>query len=167
MEADLVEQKGKMRDINLIPNIMVDSPSPEMPELRPTAVAEQSSFAFPPPPNPVEQAKMGLKPVPVAPVIEVEDVPTRTPSRLTFNEKVNKFKAISMENINQILKPPKAPQLNNQGAGVAGKHCTLYNLPDGDEQNKVGLMTSTPALQRGYIRSRENVLENKTVISYY
>ena len=68
-----------------------------------------SDESFPPPPNPAEQAKLSLKPVfkrqegldedqGVADGNRFEDMDTtRTPSRLTFNEKVKKFRAISMD----------------------------------------------------------------------
>ena len=68
-----------------------------------------SDESFPPPPNLAEQAKLSLKPVfkrqenldedqGATNGHELDDMnTTRTPSRLTFNEKVKKFRAISMD----------------------------------------------------------------------
>ena len=104
-----------MRDTNQIPKIVVQSPGVEMPILRSSSSQNSmpkpsmSDESFPPPPNPAEQAKLSLKPVfkrqegldedqGVADGNRFEDMDTtRTPSRLTFNEKVKKFRAISMD----------------------------------------------------------------------
>ena len=103
-----------MRDTNQIPKIVVQSPGVEMPILRSSSSQNSmpkpsmSDESFPPPPNPAEQAKLSLKPVfkrqegldedQCATDGRFEDMDTtRTPSRLTFNEKVKKFRAISMD----------------------------------------------------------------------
>ena len=103
-----------MRDTNQIPKIVVQSPGVEMPILRSSSSKNSmprpsmSDESFPPPPNPAEQAKLSLKPVfkrqegldedQCATDGRFEDMDTtRTPSRLTFNEKVKKFRAISMD----------------------------------------------------------------------
>ena len=109
------KQKEQMRDTNQIPKIVVQSPGVEMPILRSSSSQNSmpkpsmSDESFPPPPNPAEQAKLSLKPVSkrqegldedqgAADGNRFEDMDTtRTPSRLTFNEKVKKFRAISMD----------------------------------------------------------------------
>ena len=61
IDDGLVETKDNMRDINQIPNITVDSPSPELPDLKPVP-KNNDSLTFPPPPTEAEQAKMSLRP---------------------------------------------------------------------------------------------------------
>ena len=109
------KQKEQMRDTNQIPRIVVESPGVEMPILRSSGSQNSmpkpsmSDESFPPPPNLAEQAKLSLKPVfkrqenldedqGATNGHELDDMnTTRTPSRLTFNEKVKKFRAISMD----------------------------------------------------------------------
>ena len=108
------QQKEQMRDTNQIPRIVVESPGVEMPILRSSGSQNSmpkpsmSDESFPPPPNLAEQAKLSLKPVfkrqgnldeeGTTDGHQLDDMnTTRTPSRLTFNEKVKKFRAISMD----------------------------------------------------------------------
>ena len=126
-----------MRDTNLIPRIDIISPSPEMPELRPTATGVEKRMPtpdfFPPPPNPAEAAKLSLRPV-LQKEAQVDEETnedqgeqlstTKTPSRLTFGEKLSKFRAISLEESSKM--PNEAPLAPPPG----------------------GLVTSTPAVGR-------------------
>ena len=152
IDGQLVEQKDKMRDINQIPKITVATPSPELPQLKTVPQNIQNdSFTFPPPPTEAEKAKMGLKPVP-----ETEDqesssepeVPTRTPSRLTFNEKLTKFRTISMDQ-------EKQPKISKSNPDL------LEEI--GSELIQAGLVTSTPSVQRSQSRETKIPVFKKTV----
>ena len=103
---------------------------------------------FPPPPNPAEAAKMSLKPVlkkqDVQLDVEPEEKPdmnaTRTPSRLTFGEKLNKFKAISLDDVNT--------------APVKKSSKTQLEQP---QMPPPGMVTSTPAIGRTLPLSKKQV----------
>ena len=154
LEPELIHQKERMRDIASIPRIDVTSPSPDLPELKPTGSTSQTDRQlptpdlafFPPPPNPAETAKMSLKPV-LKKQGEVEEEveesekadinATRTPSRLTFGEKLNKFRAISLD------EPQQAPQtMKTSNAQLEQTHVVDLPLPPH------GMVTSTPAVHR-------------------
>ena len=103
---------------------------------------------FPPPPNPAEAAKMSLKPVlkkqDAQTEVEPDEKPnmnaTRTPSRLTFGEKLNKFKAISLDDVNTApVKKTSKTQLEQ----------TQMPPP--------GMVTSTPAIGRTVPLSKKQV----------
>ena len=154
LEPELIHQKERMRDTASIPRIDVTSPSPDLPELKPTGSSSQTDKRlptpdlafFPPPPNPAETAKMSLKPVlKKQGEVEGEDEEpekadmnaTRTPSRLTFGEKLNKFRAISLDDPQQA--PPTKKTSNTQ---LEQTHVVDLPLPP------QGMVTSTPAVHR-------------------
>ena len=153
LEPELIHQKERMRDTRQIPRIDVTSPSPDLPELKPTATERRlpTPDFFPPPPNPAETAKMSLKPVlkkqknvnektVVQQKRNVEMDTTRTPSRLTFGEKLDKFRAISLDE-------PKATQL-------------VEELPP----PPLGMVTSTPFVGRG-IEKKQVCLRDSLISS--
>jgi len=164
LEPDLIQQKEQMRDTNQIPKIVVQSPGVEMPILRSSSSQNSmpkpsmSDESFPPPPNPAEQAKLSLKPVfkrqegldedQCATDGRFEDMDTtRTPSRLTFNEKVKKFRAISMD-----LDPSEGPTIDKPPL-IQSTKSTMKMMDEIDSNllaatSATDFMTSTPAVHR-------------------
>lgn len=159
LEPELIHQKERMRDTRQIPRIDVTSPSPDLPELKPAASEHRrlpTPDFFPPPPNPAETAKMSLKPVlkkqsnvNEKTVVQkqqhnVDMDTTRTPSRLTFGEKLDKFRAISLDE-------PKP-------AGTQGK----TQLAEEEQELPLapppqGMVTSTPFVGRGLEKKQVRV----------
>ena len=148
LENSLIKGKEQLRDINTIPSIQVQSPTPEKVQLRPVHQSPSLPCPFNTLPDAVAVKRASLVPV-ESESTTCSTLDTRTPSRLTFNEKVEKFRRFSdfgsseiHLNINKI-----EPEKNVND-----------NIPQ--HEGPRGMVTSTPAVPRTLAVEKVNFKEN-------
>lgn len=148
LDSSLVEEKQNLRDIDTIPSITVQVPTPEKVQLRPVLPSASLPCPFNVPSVPAQAIKpsVSLFPVDEESLSTYSSLDTRTPSRLTFHEKVAKFRAkisIGSGSENELELPPRMT-IQNNGLND-GLHPNLDGLHDGIGR---GIVTSTPAVSR-------------------
>lgn len=135
---ELVDAKNKMRDTSQIPKIVVHQATPELPKLKPT----QSLVSQMPKPFVKEEKTQSFTALLPGPGLQQPRFNTnmdivKTPSRLSFPEKLAKFKAADRA-YSEHIAPPAVPVPS------------VSTIEEDDQPTPLSIVTSTPAVDRIY-----------------